>query len=404
MSRILFLADLNPNKLGSMEEHALFLSKELNSRGHVCYLAFTAEPDAAFRRLFTEAGARLVTFDCLHGVSVVKDAKRIWGAIASLYRVVRENRIDIVHINQAKLTKICFWGIFVTGAQIVFTNHDSGFPYPRKPLKNFVAKILHTYVTHRVSRYIAVSDFVRGRQRQTHYVDGVKSLTLYNGVNLERFIPGDMVAARKQLGLPLDSKILCSVAMLIPEKGLQHLIAAVAQLVHADDIKELLAVIVGEGSYRDELVRLAAEMGVTEQVLFLGRRNDVQTLVAAADVVVVPSTWQESFGLIIAEAMSGAKPVVASRTGGIPELIDDRSTGMLVEPGDPQELAQRIRELLENPDMRRSLGQAARDKAGRMFNLSRQVDSLVDLYEELLKKPSLISARILHVNQRRRHP
>jgi len=380
MNKILFLANLNPNKFGSIEEHALFLCGELKRRGHVCYLGFIAEPIPSIRQKFEDAGARVVNVffgaPPLSGSNLMDKVREM----TSLYRIINKYSIDLVHINFVGLTNPSLWGVYLAGVKIVFTEHASGSALVRSPFKQALSKMLHFVLSCRVAKYIAVSDFVRHRLLQTHHVSGNKSVTIYNGVNLQRFKPQESLAARRELGFPLDKKIVCSVAMLIPEKGIKNLIQAAALLVHKLNIDNLMVVLVGEGYLRNELEQQVDDLKLSNHVFFIGRRSDVQTIIAAADIVVVPSLWEEAFGLIIAEAMACARPVVASNIGGIPELVDDGITGKLVKPGDSSELAQAICSLFIDLAGRECMGRAGLSKATEMFNLTRQVEELVDIY------------------------
>ncbi len=383
MKRVLYVANLNPNKLGSMEEHALFVSRELRRRGHECYLGFNEKPGPAVGPELEAAGARVLKVYCGETPVIGNKAKGKIGEAISLYRVVKKFKIDVVHVQFIGLTNLTLWRLYFAGVKIVFTDHSSGLHIARNPLKNTISTILHFFISQRVAQYIAVSDFVRERLRYTHHLKAEKTLTLYNAVNLERFKPLDADDARKTLGYPLDKKLVCAVAMLIPEKGLQHLITAVALLVHDYDMKDLMAVIAGEGYYREELEQLVDKLQVSNNVRFLGRRSDVQMLIAAADIVVVPSTWAEAFGLIIAEAMACARPVVASSVGGIPELVEDGVTGRVVKAGDSKALSDAMHALLRNKADRERMGKAGHEKAKEMFNLVQQVEKLVDVYESL---------------------
>lgn len=381
MKRILYLSDLKPNKLGSMEEHALFLSRELSRRGDLCYLAFTGEPQPELRQAFEDAGSTVLTTNCGHTpfgcttiISKIND-------ILSLYRIVKNNKIDIVHINFASLTNPSLLGIYLTSSRVVYTDHSSCHPLHRNFVKHQLSRVLKYFISCRVTRYIGVSTFVTTR---LHKIDGLptnKLSTIYNGVNTERFSPRDQLEIRRELGFPLNSCLLCSVAMLIPEKGIQYLIQAVALLVDKYCMEDLLLLIVGEGDLRSELERLTRTLSVTANVAFLGRRNDVHLIIAASDIVVVPSVWEEAFGLIIAEAMASAKPVVASNVGGIPELVDDGVTGKIVSPYDCEALAEAIWKLMSNQAIREGMSMAGREKAKQKFNLARQVAELADVYE-----------------------
>ena len=381
--RILYLANLNPNKFGSMEEHALFLSRELKRRGHECYLGFVSEPDPEISRMFKEAGALILTVYCGNTPLVGSRSSLQISEMLALRRMVVRNRIDLVHINFMGLTNPAFLGVYLTRAKIVFTEHASGLPLQRGPLKLLLSRCIHAVIARRVSKYIGVSNYVRDRFRLTHHVSGDKTVTIYNGVNLERFYPRDKGEARKELGLPLGRPIICSVAMLIQEKGIQNLIKATSLLVHEHALQDMLVLVVGEGYYHNELQKLAAELSVSGHIRFLGRRSDVQTIIAASDVVVVPSLWQEAFGLIIAEAMASGRPVVASRLGGIPELVESGISGFLVEPGNVNELAEVVYDLIMHQAKLQTLADMALINAQQLFDISVQSKILVDVFEKV---------------------
>jgi L-malate glycosyltransferase len=383
MKRILYLSYLDPNKCGSIQDQALLLCKELTRRGHKFFFAFIAEPTSRVKECFKASAAPIFTIKYF-GNAFHRDLISKIREIYTLRRVITENRIDLVHVNFAGLADPAIFGIYPTKAKIIYTEHSSGLPFHRGLLKLAISRLIHSLISRRVSIYIGVSNYVSCRLRETHHVHGNRVKTQYNGVDTQRFQPRSASSAREQLGLPLEKKIICSVSMLIPEKGIQHLLHAAALLVNEHQIEDILFVIVGEGYYREELEkRLTNELRLRDHVLFLGRRNDVHTIVAAADIVVVPSVWDEAFGLIIAEAMASSRPVVASDVGAIPELIDDGLSGLLVEPGDSSALSRAILRLISDDEARLQMGRAGRVKSIREFDLSRQVGKLADLYEAL---------------------
>ena len=376
MKRVLFLADLNPNKFGSMEEFALFLSEEIKQRGDVCYLGFVALPQIDLKRRFESAGAKIIVFGKAN--SLLSSLRKM----ISLYTFIRKAKIDIVHVNFSGLTDIDIIGVHFSTAKIIYTDHNSGVLAKRNNVKKIMLRLVHFLLFHRVSRFIAVSDFVRERLHHSNYVKNKKIITIYNGINLARFFPSEKILARNMLRFPLSSTIVCSVAMHIPEKGIHFLLQALGILVHKKGVKDITAVIVGEGWYTNELKTLTDNLNLSNHVQYLGRRSDVQTIIAASDMVVVPSVWEEAFGLIIAEAMASERPVVASRIGGIPELIDHGHTGVLFEPGNIDALAQAIFVLVKNPTYRQSLAKAALVKAHELFGISQQITKLIDIYEK----------------------
>lgn len=381
MKRILYLANLNPNKFGSMEEHALFLSRELRARGHRCYLGFICEPVPEIRRMFDEAGAEILTAYCGDTPLVGNRASINLREMMALRRMVVENNIDLVHINFMAVTNPALLGVYCTRSKIVFTEHASGGAPVRGALKHLVSRCIHRVISRRISRYIGVSDFVRQRLKVTHHVPDSKTVTIYNGVNVERFFPRDRSQARKELDLPLDAPIICAVAMLIPEKGVQHMIEAVSLLRKEHNLTDVVVLVVGEGWYRPQLEALAKINGVEGNVRFLGRRSDVHTIIAASDTVVVPSVWEEAFGLIVAEALASQRPVIASRIGGIPELVADGRTGFLVSPGSAKEIACSVAKLMA---IRGTSWIPANSSPSPDFSLRRAISQLCALYDEVV--------------------
>lgn len=381
MKRILYLANLNPNKFGSIEEYALFLSMELRRRGHQCYLGFICEPLPDIRRRFEEAGATVLTVYCGDTPLVGNKASINLREMLALRRMVVENGIDLVHINFMAVTNPSLLGVYFTKAKIVFTEHASGAAPRRSFVKNAISRCIHGLLSRRIARYIGVSEFVSRRLKVTHHAPDEKIVTIYNGVNTERFFPQDQNQARKQLNLPLNIPILCSVAMLIPEKGIQHLIEAVSILVKEMVIPEILTLVAGEGYYYQELIKLTKELGVNEQIQFLGRRSDIPTIIAASDIVVVPSIWDEAFGLIVIEAMASGRPVIASKVGGIPDIIDNEMDGFLSDYNDVGSLVSCIDNLFSNKLLYEKFIKTGRIKVEKRFNLFESVVNAVNVYD-----------------------
>jgi L-malate glycosyltransferase len=382
--RLLYLANLNPNKLGSIEEQALFLSREMIRRGHECYLGFISLPAPDVGRLFKEAGAKILLIYCGNTPLVGNHSSFSLKQMLSLRAIVSKHGIDVVHFNFMNVSNPLLLGIYLGRAKVIFTEHASGVPLRRGLMKHLLTGFIHAFIGRRISKFIAISSYIQKRLLQTHHISPKKVLLLGNCVNLGRFHPADQNIARESLGLPIGKPIIGTVAMLIPEKGIQKLLEAVSLLVHHFGVTDLLALIVGDGPYLSELERLCSQLNIGSHVCFMGRRSDVHTIVAAADVIVVPSLWDEAFGLIIAEAMASGRPVVASRVGAIPELISNQETGLLVKPGDSNELAHGIIRLISDPEYSNRISSAALQYARNNFDLSSQVQSLAEIYEHTL--------------------
>jgi glycosyltransferase involved in cell wall biosynthesis len=232
---------------------------------------------------------------------------------------------------------------------------------------------------YRCAHAVVANSNAAGRQLESEGLASGRIRIIANGVSIERFAPH--AAAR-----PL-SKIL-TVANLRQEKAHEVLLAAAARL--APRYPHLTFDIAGGGPRLSELRELARTLNVADRVAFLGHREDVPALLAEADAFVLPSR-SEAFPNGAIEAMAAGLPVVASATGGLLDLIDNGRTGVLVQPDDPNALAQALEGLILSPARASAIGAAARDEITRRYSFDRMVRAFEDLYLSQLGTPRGIS-------------
>ncbi len=250
---------------------------------------------------------------------------------------------------------------------------------------------LHEAVEWAVLRFfcdqvIAVSDEARRQYLERKRLAPEKVTTLYNGIDLVPFTDLDRSdarrAVRRELGIPLEARVLITVAVLRPPKGIRFMIRALPDVLRR--VEDAFYLIVGDGPDREALVEVADEAGVRERVVFAGMRDDVPRLLAAGDVFVLP-TLSEALPTVLAEAMASRLPVVASAVGGVPQMVDEGVNGLLVPPGDSQALARACLSLLTDPARRAEMGQAGWEIVQRKFDVRRQVRALEELYIRFLR-------------------
>jgi glycosyltransferase involved in cell wall biosynthesis len=178
----------------------------------------------------------------------------------------------------------------------------------------------------------------------------------------------------------LDRSIVTQVSWIIPEKGIMDFIET-ARLVNLQN-PNVQFVVVGEGDYRQEYMKRAVEMGIGDRVTWTGMIEDVfgEGVFEAADVVCQFSCWEEVFGWMIAEAMAHGKPVVTTRVGGIPELIQDHEAGYLVDRGDTETMANKVLALLNDASLRENMGSKGKNIARQKFDLRNNVAKLIASY------------------------
>ncbi|QXC60253.1 glycosyltransferase family 4 protein [Aquihabitans sp. G128] len=201
--------------------------------------------------------------------------------------------------------------------------------------------------------------------------------------------PAGLVA---ELGLPAGAPVVVLVGRITPWKGQHVLLGAAGRL--AGSVPDLQVVLVGAPTdalgkgYQEELEQLAGELGITHRVHLTGARRDVAEVLAAADVVVHASTQPEPFGRVVVEAMAAGRPLVAADAGGVPEVVDDGQTGLLVAPGDEAELARAIEQLLADPAEAAAMGRRARLAAEARFGTEAHAQAVQAAYDRVLDPPA----------------
>jgi glycosyltransferase involved in cell wall biosynthesis len=234
-------------------------------------------------------------------------------------------------------------------------------------------------LTPYMDQLIAVSNSIERKIADEHRT-GAPVRLIYNGVDLERYDHQEPCCTlRDEYGMEPGSQIVGVVARLEPEKGHQTLIEAWPYVLRR--VPDAYLLIVGEGSRREELEQLAAARKVAHRVVFTGRRDDIPAVTAALDVAVLPS-WREAQGLSILEAMALSRPVVASDVGGIPEMIEDGVTGLLVPHDDPVALAAAIVRLLEDHGLADTIARAGHDLVHDRFCIELMVKAIEQIYDE----------------------
>jgi glycosyltransferase involved in cell wall biosynthesis len=266
--------------------------------------------------------------------------------------------------------------------QVFFTDHTSrpaGYVPQRAPFwKRRLARIINAPI----SKVICVSRYGQRCLTTLDLLPSGRHELVYNAVDLSRVTENPNAAAefKKSYAIPDDRVVIVQVSWMIPEKGIPELLETARILISTNP--QVHFVLVGEGAHREQFMKDAAAMGIADHLTWTGLIQDPfgEGVYEAADIVCQLSEWEELFGWMIAEAMAYGKPIVATRVGGIPELVNDGASGFLVERGDPVTAAERLNRLAGDPDLRRKLGGAGHDVVKEKFNLRRNVAELVKLY------------------------
>jgi len=219
-----------------------------------------------------------------------------------------------------------------------------------------------------------------------HHISPQRINLIYYGIDTDKYVMAnvDILNKKKKTGLNSHCKIIGAVGhMNGPEKGFEYLIRAFAQVYQIEKNVELA--IAGDGPLRSKLYNLSNELSIASRIHFLGFRTDMPELYQTFDLFVLPSIY-EAFGLVLVEAMSAGKPVVATNVGGIPEIVQDGKTGIIVPPCNSNKLSEAIIELLNNQSKSASMGLLGQKRAEEKFGLKRMVEEYQNLYFDLLAK------------------
>jgi glycosyltransferase involved in cell wall biosynthesis len=234
-------------------------------------------------------------------------------------------------------------------------------------------------------RLVVSAESVRDFYVAQVHADPAKIDVIYNAVDFTQAQPTmSRAEMRNALGIPDDARVAGIIARLTEQKGHRYLFEALASQPALADVHLL---VVGGGEQRDALVRDVEQKGLSARVHFLGARRDLGNLLAAMDLFVMASLW-EGLPLSMVLAMGAGVPIVATRVAGIPEVVADGRTGLLVPPRDSNALGAALARLLGDPDLRQRFGDDARAAVLPRFGVHRYVESVTSMYDRLLLRES----------------
>ncbi len=312
------------------------------------------------------AGVRLLLIDRAKKVDL-----RAWGPLWSL---MRRGRVDILHAHKFGSN---VWAALLgraAGVPVVVA-HEHTWSYEGNPLRRFLDREL---IARRSDTFIAVS---REDRRRMIEVEGIRpeDITFVpNGIPAR---PGGRGArVREELGIDPSAPVVGAVAGLRAQKSLDVLVRAAGLL--RGRVPDARVLIAGEGAERPGLEALVVELGLDDAVTLLGARSDVPDVLDAVDVAASTSAYEGS-PLALMECMAAGRPVVATRVGGVPDLIEHGKHGLLVDPGDPAAVARALVELLLDPRRAAEMGRHGRERQAREFDLDVMTRTLEELYERL---------------------
>jgi glycosyltransferase involved in cell wall biosynthesis len=343
----------------------------------------TKYPSKRTNRFLAEMSGRVIEIPSLaRNINPVKDLP----AFFALYNLFRKEKFDIVHTHTAKAGALGRMAAALAGVPIIIhTPHGHNlYGYFNVALSRMILWI-ERFLTIFTDRIIALTAL----EKRDYTILGVaaaeKVSLIYQGLELdsEASSADDRKDARRELGLGSAEKVVGMVSRLEPIKGPAYFIDAAKYV--SEKFPAVKFVMVGEGSLRKALEKKITALGLKDKFILTGWRDDVRRMISAFDLMALPSL-NEAVGIVLIEAQAEGVPVVATNVGGIPEIIKDQETGILVDPASPEELARAINSLLGDDNKRAAMALAGREWVKGRFEARAMADEVSALYTELLNK------------------
>lgn len=315
----------------------------------------------------------------------LKDIK----TLIKLVIFLKKEKFDIVHCHTSKGGFIGRLAAKLAGAKIIiYSPHGDIFEgYFCKLATDFFI-LLEKFAARFTDKIINLTKIEIERFLEHGIGTRHQLKQIYNGINIkyyERAMTSNL-KKRDEFGLGKDDFVCATVGRLVPVKGHTYLVKAIQKVVKV--IPEAKFLFVGDGELKPKLSEEIKSYDLQRNVFLLGARSDIATILSCINVFLLPSL-NEGFGMVLIEAMAARKPVIATNVGGVPEVVINGTTGILVPPEDPEAFSSAIIKLYNNPEMSLEMGLAGYKRAKKLFNIETTVHELEELYEALIAEKNI---------------
>jgi len=376
--KILYLMAGEPSIFGGGKRVFMQLMTYLNKDEFQFYscCAFDKEQED----FLSKQGGKIVHIDIQYG--------GFWCSIKKLVNLLKEEKIDIVHSQGARADFYSRVATKLTGQKtknistvaMLVEGYDVGI------LRKKVYCTLDRFSERYVDKFTVVSDALKEKLIATHSIPERKIETIYNGIELQQYRTYDSDKSskeiRKEFGVDDKELVVGIIGRMVWQKGFEYLIESIPEII--ETLPQSKIIIVGDGPLLEKLKSLSQELELGKNIIFTGFRSDIKEILSAVDLLVVPSLL-EGFPMVTLEAMAMAKPIVATNIDGITEQITDGVDGILVPPKNPSVLAKAVLRVLNDKELAKTMGVAARKKVEQYFSVEKMVAKTEQVYSSLLK-------------------
>lgn len=331
---------------------------------------------------------------CLSGIPFyryeVDNLADIFKNIFSMNRIVSKHHIDIIHTQ-------LFWAdlagrvlkVINQGVKLVSTIQSSAHEHNGSELYSHKRKILDSISGRLLNDgFIAVSEYAKNVSIKEVKFPPEKIKVIYNSVDLEcGVLDSKTRGLREEFGIIPQDKILISMGRFVPAKGHIYLIRAMAMIKERPP--EIKLLLVGDGPGKNDLVREAAELGVSSNIIFTGKRSDARDILALGDVFIFPSLYGEGLPLALLEAMAAGMPCIVTSTGPNSEVIEDGKNGIIIKPAHPKEIAGAVLDLFSRPDKLSKFGKLGLQTVKDRFSAFSSARMLEEYYVKIANNKNI---------------
>ncbi len=302
--------------------------------------------------------------------------------LIQLKKIMKEEKIDILHAHIWNPAS-CRYAYMAAGkTPFITTEHD---PFKLSPIKNALKK----RSLKKVTKIVAISKNNKELLEKLYPKQKEKMTLIHNGIDttwwksqLLRITENEIKKIKKEIfHAKSDTLIITTIAELHERKGLKHLIQAMPAIV--EKFPNVKSIIIGDGPHRESLEKLIKKLRLEAHVSLLGRRKKIPKLLKSSNIFCLPSR-REGFGLVNLEAMMIPLPIVATKAGGIPEIVEDGKTGTIAEPENSEALARALIELVNSSEKRKSFAEAGHKRVLKNFDAKKMADEYEKIYKKIV--------------------
>ena len=376
--KVLFL--ITQSGLGGAQRFLVNLTSELDKSKYDIVIAAGPNGNWEFFKEFEKS--KITTHKLRHArrnISFIED----WQAIFEIRKLIKNFGPDVLFLNSSKTT---LWGPMAVNfpkrlnpaPKIIYRIGGWSFNDPRSTFGKWLWKTLEKYSAGYKDIIIVNNSYDLEQAKKLNIKPRDKIMLIHNGIDLRKleFLPKD--EAKEKLGIKKDGIVIGTIANFYPAKGLKYLLEAIKILTIDYGQSTISCVIIGEGNERRAIESKVKEYGIENNVVLTGQIPDAKKYLKAFDIFVLPSV-KEGFPWAVLEAMAAKLPIVATRVGAIPEIIEDSKNGFIVEPNNPGQLAKAIKKLLANEHLRQEFGIEAHQTVLFKFDEDRMIKQIEKL-------------------------